>query len=541
MKYGWAGTILRVNLTEEKVWKTPLEKDLALNYLGGRGLNVKILYDELKLRIDPLGPENILVFGIGPVNGTLAPGSNRYTVSALSPLGNMLGDGNSGGFFGAMLKFAGYDAIVIYGAARKPVYLWIDDESVEIKSADHIWGKTTWETDTIIKKEIGDEDIGMVYIGQAGENLVRYACVMNERARAAARCGIGAVMGSKKLKAIAVRGTKDVSVANPKALIEVIKKNYEALLLDEGYYKAFSIQGSPSLVDLYQDMGALPTKNFQRGTFEGASKISGNVFISDYAVRSKACFSCPLHCSHWYRVEKGPYAGIEGEGLEFETICGFGSRCGNSDLSSILMANELCNKYGLDTISTSSTIAFAIECFEKGLISIEDTGGIKLEWGNHEQIISLIHKIAKREDFGNFLAEGVERMANRIGNEARKIAPVIKGVDIINVDPRGPKAWALGFAVASRGADHLRAFPIGEFHFPPSLAEEMFSTKEAVDLRGIKGKGRLVIWHENIRAIIDSLEICVYNFARTPLSKKILENSFLFPKALAKLINAVTG
>ncbi len=541
MFYGWAGTVLRVNLTNGTIRRQPLDKKLALNYLGGRGLNSKILYDELEVGINPLGPENKVIFGIGPANGTRAPGSNRYTVSALSPLSGTIGDGNAGGSWGAMLKYAGYDAVVIEGRSSKPVYLWIDDDVVEIRDASHLWGRTTWETEDIIREEVGDPDINIASIGPAGENLVLYACVINDKARAAARCGIGAVMGSKKLKAVAVRGTKGVRVADPRELREVVEKNHEALMMDEAYYKAFSTEGTTSLIMMYNQMGALPTRNFQKGTFEDAEKISADVFMRKYAIRSVACFGCPLHCSHWYKIEGGPYSETIGEGLEYETICGFGSRCGNSDFDSIIVAHELCNKYGLDTISTSGSIAFAMECYEKGLLTKEDTEGMEIKWGDSELIIELVHKIAKREGFGDFLAQGVKKMAERIGKEAQKFAPEVKGVEIINVDPRGPKAWALAFAVSTRGADHLRAFPIGEFHFPPDLAKDMFGSEEAVDLFGVKGKGRLVAWHENVRAVHDSLEICVYNTARTPVSREVIKHALFFPEALARLIHAVTG
>jgi len=541
LNYGWSGTILNVDLSRRKIVKEPLKKELALNYLGGRGMNSKILFDRVKSKINPFGPKNFLIFGVGPANGTLAPGSNRFTVTAISPQSGTLGDANSGGFFGAFLKFAGYDAIAITGRAKKPVYLWIDDSVVEIREAKHLWGKTTWETDEIIKEEVGNPEVGLACIGPAGENLVNYACVIAERSRAAGRCGIGAVMGSKKLKAIAVSGTGGVKIAHPDLLMKVVRENYEVLLMDESYYKAFSVEGSPSLIEMYNLMGALPTRNFQTGVFEKAEDLSGKRFVKNYVVQSKACFGCFLHCSHWYEIREGKYAGAKGEGLEYEAICGFGSRCGNSDLASTIVANELCNKYGLDAISTSGSIAFALECFERGLITTDDTGGVKLEWGNPDQIIDLVTKIANREGFGDFLAYGVKIMAEKIGDEAKKFAPHVKGVEIINADPRGPKAWALGYAVATRGADHLRAFPIGEFHFSADIAEEMFGTRDAVDLRKFKGKGKMVAWHENIRAVMDSLEICVYNAARTTVSREILEKGFFFPKALAKLIFAITG
>jgi aldehyde:ferredoxin oxidoreductase len=538
MKYGWANNRLVINLTNGKIRKEPLPRSLAINFIGGRGINSRTLYDLIDAETDPLGPENVLLFAVGPLTGTLVPGSGRYTITALSPstvVGNdkpCFGDSNSGGFFGPELKSAGYDQIIITGKSSRMAYLWIDDDSVAIQNATHIKGKDTWETDTIIKEEVGDPEVQTTSIGPAGENLCRNACIVGGgkvSKGVAGKCGIGTVMGSKNLKAVAVRGSKGVKVAKPQALEKAVLKAVETLYSDSQSI-LYSKYGTASLVDSHQSTGRLPTKNYQETQFDGYEKINAEALEEKYWTKSKACFGCPLHCRHYYKVKSGPYA-CEGEGPEYVTLGGFGSKCGNSNLESILYANTLCNKLGLDHQGASTAIAWAMECWQRGILNKDDTDGLVLEWGNPEIIIELIRKIVFREGIGNILAEGAYRAAKTFGKGSEKYVMHAKGQDPAITDPRAAKAWGLGYAVSSRGGDHLRALPTAETFFTPKQAEKLFGTREAVERSGVKGKGRLVKWSEDQRAVTDSLEMC----------KFVVRTVLMPPKWAKRFFNAVTG
>lgn len=529
MNYGWMGRRVIIDLSREKPVKEHLKEDFLKSYLGGRGINVRTLYDMVGRNLDPLSPENPLIFGTGPVTGTLFPSNGRHNVTSKSPLTGILGDSNSGGFWGPELKFAGYDQIVVMDRARKPVYIWIDDDEVQIRDASNLWGETTWETDRLIKEELGDEAIQIACIGQGGENLVRYAAIMNNLARAAGRTGMGAVMGSKNVKAIAVRGSRGVGIAHPELFEELCKDAFEKIYRAASY-EPRSKYGTTMLISIYNTMGVLPTRNSQTGVFEGAEKISGEALLEKYVVKNKACFSCPIHCSRYFAMKN--FYETSGEGPEFETLCSLGARCGNSNLESILYANNLANQYGIDTISTGNVIAFAMECYEKGLITDSDTGGIEFTWGNHEVIVEAVKKIAFREGFGDILADGVKRASEKIGRGAERFALHVKGLEPPEQEVRGLKAWGLGWAVSSRGADHLRAFPLPETTWTPEEVKETFGTEKAADRFGYLGKADMVKHFEEICAIADSMEMCKI----TLIALKALK-----PEDAAKIIYAVTG
>ncbi|MEM2896291.1 MAG: aldehyde ferredoxin oxidoreductase family protein [Candidatus Bathyarchaeia archaeon] len=527
---GWAEYILRINLTNKKIVKQPLTKELAFNFLGGRGINSKILFDEVPVGTDPFSPENRLIFGVGPLNGTLSPAAGRYTVSAKSPLTGILGDANCGGHWAAELKYAGYGNIVFQGKAEDPVYLWIDDEHVELRNAKHLWGLTTWEVEKEIINEIGNPNIKVVSIGPAGENLVRFACVITELGRAAGRTGMGAVMGSKKLKAIAVHGSKGVKIARPKDLEKATLESYDTLMTDL-FYRLYADYGTPGLLTLYNEYGANTAYNSREAWVEWFEEVSGETFIAKYSVKHKACFSCPFHCDKFYRVESGPYA-CYGDSCEFETITAFGTRCGNKNLASICKGSTLADNLGMDTISAGAVIGWAMECYEKGIITKEDTDGLELTWGNPDAILETIKKIAYREGFGNILAEGVRRASEKIGKGSEEFAVHIKGMETPAVDPRAVSGYgALGYAVASRGGDHLRALAASSYMMAPELAEKLFGSKSAADRFAAEGQGRCVKFHEDMRAVADSLEMCKY----------ITRTALLFPEPLAKILAAVTG
>lgn len=356
-----------MDLTEEKVETKDLEVEVAEQYIGGRGLAIRYLIKNLKPKIDPLGEENILVISTGPLTGTLAPSSARYTIATKSPLTGVIGYANSGGHFAPELKYAGYDAIIIKGKAKSPKYLLIQDEKVSIEDASHLWGKDTWETDKILKSEYESSNLQILSIGQAGENKVLYAAIMNNLSRAAARTGVGAVMGSKNLKAIAVSGSGFVEVHNPEEFIEFTNKTLEKIY-DDPAYPSLSDYGTSFLVDLAYLGGGLATNNNQFGVFDGYDGISAETFYEKYKVKSDSCFACPIHCGKYSKVEEGKYAGIEGGSPEYESIVCLGSKCGIGDLATIIYANDLCNRYGLDTISLGDTVAFAMEAYEKGVL-----------------------------------------------------------------------------------------------------------------------------------------------------------------------------
>ena len=463
----------------------------------------------MKNGVDPLGPENVLVISLGPLTGTLAPSSARYTIAAKSPLTGGIGYANSGGHFAPELAYAGYDALFIHGIADKPVYLYIDDDTVEIREASHLWGKDTWETEEIIRSENSNK-FQVLCIGQGGENLVKYAAILNNLSRAAARTGLGAVMGSKKLKAIAVKGSGSVKVAQPEEFDNFIDVTLKRIY-DDPAYPSLSYYGTAFLVDLAYISGGLATRNNQTGIFDEYESISAETFDEKYRVKSESCFACPIHCGKYSKVETGKYAGTKGGSPEYETIVCLGSKCGIGNLDVIIKANELANRYGIDTISLGDTIAFAMEAFEKGLLTLDDTDGIELVWGNEDALIALIEKTAFRQGFGNYLAEGTKILSEKIGKDSDKFALHIKGMEPPAYDVRTAKAFGLGWATATRGADHLAALPNFELlGYEPEKGLEWFGSRESVDPFAWKGKPKMVFWHENFGAIVDSAEMCKY-------------------------------
>ena len=453
--YGYAGKILRVDLSRGKTVSEPLDREIARNYLGGTGYAAKLMWDELKPGTDPLSPDNLLIFTTGPLTGTLFPVSGSYDLVFKSPLTGIWGESRCGGFFGPRLKFAGYDLLVVSGRAEKPVYLWICDGEVELRDASHLWGRGTHETMRIIIEEAGLRDVSVACIGPAGERLVRFAAVVDENDRAASRCGGGAVMGSKNLKAVAVSGTGEIKVAKPREFEKALEEAREAAY---NFRKAtvFAEYGTPGIVEPLNEAGAFPTKNFQTCYFEKAHEIGGEALVKRYLIKRRACFACLIGCGRHTEVKFGPYPAPAHEGPEYETIDMFGGQLLIDDLAAIVRANYLCNDYGLDTISTGNSIAFAIEAYEKGLISEELRGGLTLEWGNPATLLELIDAIAfRRPGLGELLAEGVKRASAKLGGKAEEIAVHVKGLESPAHDPRGTsRAFAIQYAVGNRGGCH---------------------------------------------------------------------------------------
>lgn len=505
---GWAGKILKVDLTRGVADTEALPEKLAYGYLGQSGINAKLLYDLSSPGMDPFAPEAPLIFGIGPLGCTLAPCSGRFTVTAKSPFTGIFGDSNCGGHWGPELKMAGYDHILITGRAKHPVYLWIDDDRVQIRDARHLWGRDTWETDAAIKSELGDNTVKITCIGPAGENLVRYAAIICNLARAAARTGLGAVMGSKNLKAVAVRGNMGVSVAHPTRFREAVAQAQEAILNDP-LYEVASNFGTTAITGLAQMLGFLPTRNFQQSWFEEGENLRGEVLLEKHTTRHKGCFNCPVSCSRYYKINEGPYADTTGEGAEYETIAALGSKCGNGNLASILHANTLCNQLGLDTITTGNTIAWAMECFQRGIIKEKDTGVGALQWGDHALVVELVKRIAFRQGMGDLLAEGAPRAAQKIGGY--ELIVHSKGMDYPAVDVRGTKGMALSFAVSPRGGDHLKGLPmyeVGPEIYAKDIREQIGIEVTPQYWLDYATKPLLMKWHEDWHCVVDSLGIC---------------------------------
>ncbi len=454
--HGLMGKILRVNLAEGKISEEEIPEEMAKKFLGGRGIASKYLFDEVKPGIAPLGPENKLIFMSGLLTGTPSPSAARYSVVAKSPLTNIWAQSNSGGRWGVDLKHSGFDGIIFEGISEKPVYFVIDDGKAELCDASDLWGKNVSETTGVLKETLG-EKFNVASIGVAGENLVKYAAIMNDLHRAAGRCGLGAVMGSKRLKAIAVKGTKEIRIANKKAFQEVSKKQFE--LLGENILAAgLQGYGTTLVLDIVNVCGGLPTRNWQTGVCSFVEEINGEALNEKVLVQAVGCFACPIKCGRGTEIRKGPYAGQKGEGPEYETIAFFGATCDNSDIESITMANYLCNDYGLDTISCGSTVAFTMECFEKGILTKEDAGGLEIRFGDSEMIVELVHKIAKRDGVGDLLAEGTRIMAQRLGQDSERFAMHVKGLELPAYDSRAAKITGLAFATANRGGDHITGY-----------------------------------------------------------------------------------
>ena len=457
--YGLMGKILRVDLTAGKISEETISEELARKFLGGRGIASKILFDEVDPGIDPLGPENKLVFMSGLLTGTPSPSAARYSVVAKSPLTNLWAQANSGGRWGVDLKHSGFDGIIFEGISERPVFLAIDDGKAELRDAGDLWGKSVSETTRMLKQATG-EKYNVASIGIAGENLVKYAAIMNDLHRAAGRCGLGAVMGAKKLKAVAVKGTRPIRIADKTAFQQVSKKQYE--LLGESIFGAgLEAYGTTLVLDIVNVCGGLPTRNWQTGVCSFSEKINGETLSDSVLVEAVGCFACPIKCGRGTEIRKGPYAGHKGEGPEYETVAIFGAMCDVSDLDAITMANYLCNDYGLDTISCGSTIAFTMECFQRGILRKEDTGGVEIHFGDSDAIVALVGSIAKREGLGDLLAEGTRIMAQRLGQDSERFAMNVKGLELPAYDSRAAKITGLAFATANRGGDHVTGYVQG--------------------------------------------------------------------------------
>jgi aldehyde:ferredoxin oxidoreductase len=473
--------------------------------------------------------------GIGPLNGTAFPASSRWTVTSKSAVGPTMTDGNGGGDFATELKFAGYEQVIFYGKSPKPVYLLISDGHVELKDATHIWGKTTGETYNILRRELREPEIRTLCIGPAGENQVLVAKILSNITRAGGKGGVPAVMGSKNLKAIAVRGTGSVKIARPKEFSALVSRAYHKIVTGT-FYNMFREQGSLFLVKRYAEQGSLPTRNSQSGYFEGWENLTSEAFEKQYAIKHKGCSACPISCSHYFEVKDGPYA-CHSESNEYGTTYPLGPKLGIDNLAAILKMQEICDQLGLDTHSCGNTIAWAMECWQRGLINEKDTDGIDLSWGNADGVIALLPKIAYRQGFGDLLAQGSYAASKQIpGSEV--CLKVVKGQEVsaLYLGPGKNFTSALGYATATRGADHLRGgvqmYSIGLPALSRLLGEEG-AASIVKEPRNIQGKGIFVALDNDFSALFNSLNICAWSVGGL--------FGGLMPDEIAELFSAVTG
>jgi len=522
MLHGYAGKMLHIDLTTGKMHVEPLNIEYAKKYIGGIGLGIRLLLDYSKPGVDPFSPENPLILTTGPISGTVWPtGGNGHAFVAKSPQSFGVGESKSHGSFGTELKRAGYDAVIFRGKSEKPVYLWIDDDTVQLKDAKHLMGKSPSETEDMIREELGDYYIRVAAIGPAGEKLVRLACIINDKTRAAGRTGMGAVMGSKNLKAIAVRGTHDITVAKPDEFLEFVKEFHERM--KGPATQKYRTLGTPLNVLVHNKIACLPTRNYNNASFEAAEKVSGEYLNEHYVAKIIGCSSCAMRCEHVCVVPEGPYKGAMSR-VEYEPLWAMAPYCGIDRLDAVIKGMELCNHYGIDAIGAGVIVAFAMDCYENGILTKDDLDGIEARFGNHEALIQLIEKIGKREGIGDILAEGVKIAAEKIGKGAEKFAQHIKGVEVTGYDLRTLKTAALGFAVSFRGADHNRH---GAYGFDVTWGKEGNPKRFIAE----KGRGKMVKDREDLYTVIDSLIICKF-------SRGTYYNGF---EDIAKLYRLVTG
>jgi len=502
---GYTGKILRIDLTQNEIKEEDLKIEDIDNFIGGIGLATKIICSEVNPNIDPFDPLNILVFMTGPLTGTMVPTTGRYVVAAKSPLTNGWGEAHAGGFFGVKLKRAGYDGIVIKGKANSPVYIYINDDKVEIRDASKYWGMDIFKTDLNLKDELGKE-FSIATIGPAGEKLARIACIASDITpdgpRIAGRTGMGAIMGSKNLKAIAVKGTKNILVANAQELRNTLRRILPSIMSSATvqYQALYGTAGEMWV--LYKAYGDVPIKNFSLGEWDGVENIIGEAMAKTVFKGHRGCYNCPIKCWKIVETENGLV-----RAPEYETIASFGTMLLINDPHFLVKANILCNKYGIDTISTGSTIAWAMECYEKGILNKEDLNGLELQWGNKDAIQKLIQLIGERKRIGKILSEGVRVASAIIGKGSEKFALHVKGLEVPMHDPRAFQGMGLQYATSNRGACHLQGFVLRIEQGERVLDLKIYERYNRFDT---EGKGRIVALMEDWHQILESMIICKF-------------------------------
>lgn len=526
MTHSYAGKILRVDLSKKnKIRVDRLDIRFAKKFLGGKGFGAKLLYDFLPPNVDPLSPQNLLMYCTGPLTGTLAP-CNRHCIVTKSPLTGTFADSYAGGHFGQELKYAGYDVVIIRGKAEKLVYLQILDDDIQVVNAEHLRGLDTYQTYETLQSDVNDRTVKISCIGPAGENLVKFALIDCDYHRQAGRCGAGAVMGSKNLKAVVARGTKGISVADREKLTKEVQKIYHDMAVSEKETARWLKRGgTPAFVRFSNLQGFYPVKNFQDGFSETAENLDDVNQRKSYWIREYGCFACPLHCSKIGMIRKGPYAGQICDVIEYENGGLLGANCGIDDVEAVAYTQNLCDRLGLDGISTGNIVGFTMECYEKGILKRRDVESLDLTFGNWKAQIELINLIAYRKSIGDILAEGVMRAARYIGKGAEKLAVHIKGLESPAWGPRGSPGEGLALATADRGGCHQRAWPIGFEVFG-----DTWPGGHALERLSIEGKADAVIWEQNHLAALYSLVIC-----------EIFSHAGITNESYLRLLSATTG
>lgn len=514
--YGYMGRILHVDLTKPKFSVQPLPKAFCKQYIGGVGFSTRLLFNHVPPQTHPFHPDNTLVFATGPFAGTMFPTGNKHSVTTKSPLTGFIGDSLSGSFWTHEVKKAGYDAIVVKGKAAELSYLFIDDDHVTIRDAQFLKSHSIPETETLVREDLDDRTVKVASIGIAGEKQVLFANISNDR-RTAGRTGGGAVMGSKNLKAIAVRGTKTVYVADIEKLVELCLDLYRKA--QGPATEKYRILGTPSNVLALNRIACLPTRNWQQATFEGAEKVSGEYMLEHHVTNIVACSSCPIACDHNCTVRQGPYAGAT-TSIDYESLYALGPNCGIDYFPAIIKACELCDQYGMDTISTGVIIAWVMECYERGLITEKTTHGVEARFGNHDAVIQLIHMMAQRRGFGAVLGLGVKKASEKIGKGSEHFAIHVKGLELPGYDIRGLKTAALGWAVSARGGCHNKSGA-----YEPDISGEVNRFKAEIS------RGKIVMDSEDFVCVMDSLAICKF-------LRRCFDN---FYTELAKVYTIITG
>jgi aldehyde:ferredoxin oxidoreductase len=526
MPYTYAGKLARIDLTAGQARVEDIEDSAVEKFLLGGGLAAKIYYEEMNAALEPLDPESSLTLMIGVLSGTVIPTSARVCLCGRSPLTGVWNEATAGGYWAAQLRAAGYDGLVITGRAQEPVYLWVNEDTVEIKPASHLWGLDTYQTAEKVREEM-DPKAQVACIGLAGENLNRIAGVMvgGEDSRAAGRGGMGALMGSKNLKAIVVRGQGKPEYHDRRALLESVRRANTVLKEKSLGMTRFGTSGG---IVTTEKVGDMAIQNWRLGSWvEGAPKITGERMTETILTGNYRCHACPIACGREIEIREGPYAGLVGSGPEYETVIGFGPLCLNDDLESIAVMNDLCNRYGLDTISTSGTIAFAMEAWEKGLLTSEETGGLDLSWGNVDSMIRLIEMMAKREGAGELLADGTRLAAERLGRNAIEFAVQVKGLELPYHDPRAFTSMALGYATANRGGDHLETMTYWHEY---GIQWPDMGYVDPPDMLVSEGKSRMVYDFQNFMGVFNGLGLC-----------KFIAKGGVGPNLLAEWVNLSLG
>jgi len=529
------GQIVHINLSTRTIEKHTLSPRLFEDYLGGRGIGVRLLIDSVDPDVDPLSPQNVVIICAGTLTGTFAPGAARLTVTAKSVETGIYCKSSVGGHFAPELKFAGYDALKITGASSKPVYISIQNESIQICDAQHLWGKDVRLTNRILKAELEDAKTNILAIGPAGENLVAYSGIAASVYRQAARGGLGAIFGSKKLKAIAVRGTIPLRVADPKRFQQVALTAREQVRNDQDRFYRYFLFGTNRGVVGANQSGANSVKNFQTTYLPEAYKTGGEYIREKYLIRENGCGSCVLTCGRSYEIEHGPYAGTYSEGPEWEAGSCFGARLFNNDPEIMLKANEISNINGLDLLSATGVIAFAMECYQRGLLTNKQTEGLQIEWGNGPVVLELLEKIIKREGIGELLSKPILEICKEIGQGSEQYAMQIKGLPLSSVELRSTVPYALAFAVNPRGGDHLHTEIMCQFGSTlehSKIANRITGTSRGTDPLFYEGKAKLVTYHEEVCCASDCLGVC---FMHTLSSHRVT------PELLAEMFQAATG